>query len=443
MRMRLIAALMLCTLAAPAFAHRLDEYLEATMLSVERDHVEGSMRLVPGVAVSERVIASIDANRDGVISKEEGDAYAQRVLGDVMLSVDGERVETRLTGAEYPEIWRLKEGMGEIEVEFRTELPRGGAQRRLVFENRNESGMAAYLVNVLVPQDPRIAITGQQRNVNQSHYEVDFEDHAVASTPVARNGWRELNWLAPTSMFRLGMRHIAEGTDHLLFLLALLLPAPLLASGGRWAGSAGVRASLLRILKVVTAFTVGHSLTLALAAMGVVKVPSRPIEVLIAVSILVSATHALRPLFPGREAWIAGFFGLIHGLAFASTLSLLGLGRWERVGSILGFNLGIEAMQLMVVAATLPSLLLLSRSRGYGVLRVGGALFAGAASLGWIVERTLNVSTPVDSVVNGAAQHAVWMAAGLLAASVVLWRKERTASGWIYIVSLRIRWPWL
>ena len=125
------------------------------------------------------------------------------------------------------------------------------------------------------------------------------------------------------SAFRLGLRHIAEGTDHLLFLLALLLLAPLLVLGSRWAGFAGVRHSLLQILKVVTAFTVGHSITLALAAVGLIRVPSRPIEVLIAVSILVSAVHALRPLFPGREAVIAAFFGLIHGLAFATTLGQL------------------------------------------------------------------------------------------------------------------------
>jgi hypothetical protein len=73
-------------------------------------------------------------------------------------------------------------------------------------------------------------------------------------------------------------------------------------------------------------------------ALGIVRVPERPIEVLIAASILVSAVHAFRPIFPGREAWIAAFFGLIHGLAFAATLDRLGLGRWEH----LAFNLGIE-----------------------------------------------------------------------------------------------------
>jgi hypothetical protein len=224
------------------------------------------------------------------------------------------------------------------------------------------------------------------------------------------------------SIFRLGMRHIAEGTDHLLFLLVLLLPAPLLVLGSRWAGFAGVRRSLLRILTVVTAFTVGHSITLALAALGLAHVPGRPIEVLIAFSILVSALHAIRPLFPGREAGIAAFFGLIHGLAFATTLGELGLGRWERVASILAFNLGIETMQLLVIAATMPSLVLLSRTRAYSVLRVGGASFAGLASVGWIAERLLNQHTPVDFVVDTMARHAGWLAIALFLISLLTWR---------------------
>jgi hypothetical protein len=223
------------------------------------------------------------------------------------------------------------------------------------------------------------------------------------------------------SKFRLGIRHIAEGTDHLLFLLALLLPAPLLAIGSRWVGFAGARHSLLQILRVVTAFSIGHSITLAIAALGLVRVSSRPIEVLIAFSILVSAAHAVRPLFPRREAVIAAFFGLIHGLAFATTLGELGLDRWQRVASILGFNLGIETTQLMVVAATMPSLVLLSRTRAYSGLRIVGALFAGCASVGWIVERLLNVHSSVDVIVDGVARHAVWTTAVVFLISLACW----------------------
>ena len=118
---------------------------------------------------------------------------------------------------------------------------------------------------------------------------------------------------------------------------------------------------------------------------------------------------------------IAAFFGLIHGLAFATTLSQLGLGRWERVTGILGFNLGIETMQLVVVAATMPSLVLLSRMRAYSVLRIGGALFAGLASLGWIAERVLNLHNSVDVVVNDVAHEAPWIAGILFLTALIGW----------------------
>ena len=131
--------------------------------------------------------------------------------------------------------------------------------------------------------------------------------------------------------------------------------------------------------------------------------------------------HALRPIFPGKEASIAAFFGLIHGLAFAATLHELGLGHWERVAGILAFNLGIETMQLAVVAATLPSLLLLSRTRAYPWFRVGGACFAGLAAVGWIVERVLGLTSSVDVVVNGLAHYAAWIAGALFLVSLGCW----------------------
>jgi hypothetical protein len=142
------------------------------------------------------------------------------------------------------------------------------------------------------------------------------------------------------------------------------------------------------------------------------------VEVLIAVSILVSAVHAFRPIFPGKEALSAAFFGLIHGLAFAATLARLGLGRWERFAGILAFNLGIETMQILVVAAVLPSLMLMSRTRAYPILRIGGALFAGTASLGWITERLLDIQTPVDTIVNAFARHAPLIAVNLFLVSL-------------------------
>jgi HupE / UreJ protein len=227
------------------------------------------------------------------------------------------------------------------------------------------------------------------------------------------------------SIFHLGMRHIAEGTDHLLFLLALLLPAPLVAQRTKWAAFAGARRGVLQIVKVVSAFTLGHSVTLGVAALGLVQVPSAPIEVLIAVSILVSALHALRPIFPGREAWVAAFFGLIHGLAFATTLAELGLERWQLVIGLLAFNAGIETMQLIVVATTMPSLLLLSRTRLHPIVRIAGALFAATASVGWIAERWFRLSNPLGQAVEAIAQRAVLMAIGLFLLSAIAWWLQR------------------
>jgi len=194
-------------------------------------------------------------------------------------------------------------------------------------------------------------------------------------------------WTGFVSMIKLGMHHIAEGTDHLMFLLVLLLPATLQVNKGKWEGFGGTRNSIYRLLKIVTAFTVGHSITLLLGAIGWVKLPSQPIEILISFSILVSAVHALRPLFPGKEMFISAGFGLVHGLAFAATLSNLHLDARSTALSILGFNLGIELMQLFVVALTVPWLIILSKKTIYKPVRITGAVLATLAAIVWIIQR--------------------------------------------------------
>ena len=337
MNKRLLAAsAILLALGARASAHRLDEYLQATIFSLEKDRVLVSMRLVPGVAVVPTVLSMIDSDGDGALSESEKLAYAERVLGDLSLMIDGHRLRPTLVSVKFPEIEEMEQGLGEIQIEFTADLPPGGDTRRLVFENDHATRIAAYLANCLVPRDPHIQVTAQNRNEQQSFYELDYVQAADPAHMTLK--WPRIPGAmgAAAGTFRLGMRHIAEGTYHLLFLLALLLPAPLMVVGSRWAGFGDVRHTLLRTFRVVTAFTLGHSITLALAALGAVRVPSRPVEVLIAVSILVSAVHALRPLFPGREAAIAAFFGLVHGLAFAATLGELGLGWWERVTACSG-----------------------------------------------------------------------------------------------------------
>jgi HupE / UreJ protein len=424
----IIAAL---ALAAPILAHRLDEYLQAIIVSLADDHIQASMRLIPGVAVSSAVIAAVDLNHDGVFSEVEQQAYAQKVLHDLSLSIDGQKLTPVLRSVTFPAPAEMKEGLGEIHIEFAADLPTGLSRRALIVENHHQPGMSVYLMNCLVPQDRNIRVIAQNRSANQSHYQVDYVQSRNQDSLLSFWRARTLAALAPfsgvPSMFKLGIRHIAEGTDHLLFLIALLLPAPLLSHRSHWAASNSIRRSLIQILRVVTAFTIGHSITLALGASGLVSLPEQPVEVLIAFSILISAIHAIRPLFPGREPLIAAGFGLIHGLAFSTTLQNLGVGAWQRVASVLGFNLGIETMQLIVVAAILPSLILLSRTPAYSFFRLIGALFAGFASLGWIVERAFGADYSVDLVVDRVAQRGAWIAAGLFLISIVswLWREMR------------------
>lgn len=138
-------------------------------------------------------------------------------------------------------------------------------------------------------------------------------------------------------MVGMGIGHIADGTDHQLFLLTLLLPAPLLAVRRRWRGVTTTGAVIRRISAITLAFTLGHSLTLILGTLGL-PVPQQPVEAAIAVSVLVASAHALRPLFPGREPLVAGPFGLIHGMAFSTTLAQLNLTGSQLALSLLGFN---------------------------------------------------------------------------------------------------------
>ena len=174
MKTTLAAAAALLSITMSARAHRLDEYLQATLISVEKDRVELQVRLTPGVAVLPIVLASIDRDADGVISDSEQRAYAERVLRDFSLTIDGGRLIPKLVAMKFPAIAEMKEGLGEIQLAFRADLPRRGPNRRLVFENHHQSQFAAYLVNCLVPRDLDIRLVAQTRNDSQAFYQLDY-----------------------------------------------------------------------------------------------------------------------------------------------------------------------------------------------------------------------------------------------------------------------------
>jgi hypothetical protein len=184
-------AVIIVSLGVPASAHRLDEYLQATLISLDqdKDHVEVFMRLTPGIAVSSAVLASIDTDADGVISQNEKRTYAERVLGDLSLTVDGHGLTPRLVSVDFPEVEQIKEGLGEIRIAFTAALPNGSSNRTLVFENHHQSQIAAYLVNCLTPRDRNIRVLAQNRNENQSFYQLDYVQIGERSEPLNLQWW--------------------------------------------------------------------------------------------------------------------------------------------------------------------------------------------------------------------------------------------------------------
>ena len=189
-----------------------------------------------------------------------------------------------------------------------------------------------------------------------------------------------------------GVWHIWIGFDHILFLLSLLLPAVLVFEARRWKGAATFGQALKEVLWVVTAFTVAHSITLTLAALQILELPSRLVESAIAASVVLAAANNLHPMVERRRWLVAFSFGLIHGFGFASVLTELGLPQETLVLSLLGFNLGVEAGQLAIVAVFLPLAFWLRNTPFYrkGVFKAGSWLTLLVA-LVWLVERAFNL----------------------------------------------------
>ncbi|HRY14739.1 MAG TPA: HupE/UreJ family protein [Candidatus Competibacteraceae bacterium] len=200
-------------------------------------------------------------------------------------------------------------------------------------------------------------------------------------------------WWQFASYWKEGVWHIWIGFDHILFLLALLLPAVLWRENGRWRPAAALRTVLLETVAIVTAFTVAHSLTLTLAVLGVVNLPSRWVETMIAFTIVLAALNNLFPLVTTRRWSLAFGLGLIHGFGFASALRDLGLPSDALALALAGFNLGVETGQLAIVALMLPLAYALRQTWLYQrlTLPVGSATVALLA-LVWCLERGLNLA---------------------------------------------------
>jgi hypothetical protein len=195
------------------------------------------------------------------------------------------------------------------------------------------------------------------------------------------------------SFIREGVSHILQGYDHILFLITLLLPAVVLFRNGRWEPHTSLREAALDVAKVVTAFTLAHSLTLSIAVLGWVTLPSRFVESAIAFTVVLGALNNLYPIVTQRR-WLAAFvFGLIHGFGFASVLADLGLHGADLGLALLGFNVGVELGQLGIVVLLIPAAYLARTTLFYRrvFMPAGAVLICGLAGY-WFVERAFDVT---------------------------------------------------
>ncbi len=211
-------------------------------------------------------------------------------------------------------------------------------------------------------------------------------------------------WKGFVALVKLGIWHIWIGLDHILFIVALILPAVVRRrkdeqgfATGSWMPVDDFKSAFFYILKIITFFTIAHSITLALASLNIINLSSRVVESIIALSIGLAAYHNITPIFKSKE-WIIAFgFGLFHGFGFASVLGEKGLGGDYMVLSLLGFNIGVELGQVLIICMIFPILYLIRKHKLYPQLITYGSALLIFISLYWFVERGFEVDLPLGA----------------------------------------------
>ena len=368
--MRRCLALIVLLLPLAAWAHKpSDSYLS---IALDGDHLAGQW----DIALRDLEFAiGLDDDGDGVITwgelRRKHTAIAAYALERLDLSLDGRPCRPAVVAQQVD---HHSDGTYAV-LEFATDC--GTAEAR-------ELGVAYRLFADLDPTHRGLLNLSQGASVRAA---VLTPGEPKQTFTLADVSWGQ----ALLAYGREGVWHIWIGADHILFLLSLLLPAVFLAVRG-WEPAGQFRPVLWEVFKVVTAFTVAHSITLSLAALAVVQLPSRFVESAIALSVLLAALNNLKPVVR-RGRWSVAFaFGLIHGFGFASVLADLGLPRHALVPALVGFNLGVELGQLLIVAAFLPIAYRLRRTGfyQYGVFSGGSVVIAVLAAV-WLIERAFDL----------------------------------------------------
>lgn len=371
MKQRWFWLLALVVMAAPAWAHKpSDSYLH-----IELGPEDFSGRWDIAVRDLEYVIG-IDANDDGELTWGE--------------------LKSKRPAIEAYALSRLKVARGNADCalssqDFLLDRHSDGAYAVLMLAARCSSSIQALTIDYKLlfdvdPQHKGLASVTQGAQTSTLIFEANKPRQTLDLA--GASPWSEFG-----RFIYQGMWHIWLGFDHVLFLLALLLPSVLRRENNTWQAADNRRSVIIDILKIVTAFTIAHSITLSLAAFSIVDAPTRIIESAIAASVILAALNNIFPLFTQHRTKIAFAFGLLHGFGFASVLADFGLTQTNLLRALLGFNLGVEIGQMLIVLILLPLAYLVRGTIFYqrGVMRVGSYAIAALAGL-WLVQRAFNMA---------------------------------------------------
>ena len=356
-------------LCCSAFAHKpSDSYLRIT------DGPQGISARWEISLKDLELLVGLDDNNDGSITwgevKDNQKEIATHALSCLELTGNGvacdircaELLISRHSDGCYASLQLAIEGLqqaSELEVFYSLLFDADPTHRGLVFfENADNAS-----THVIGPESPTLVIRTNESN----------------------------RWQTLLSFVREGVWHIWIGFDHILFLLSLLMPAVLIRQDNIWQPSESFEPVWRNVLKIVTVFTLAHSITLWLSVMEYMTLPGWFVETTIAVSIIVTAYNNLHPVLPLSNTAVAFGFGLIHGFGFANVLLDLGLSNTTLAISLFGFNVGVELGQLAIVAAFLPIAYMLRMTALYlrVVVQFGSVLVAIVAGV-WVYERLFN-----------------------------------------------------
>lgn len=257
--------------------------------------------------------------------------------------------------------------------------------------------VVTHFALIKIHQDFENGITPED-SIIVSTVHLDIASNTIK--PLAIKLEKGSTWKGFNKMVKLGLHHIYTGLDHLLFILLLILISPLiLINNNQWGNFSGWKYTIKRLFKIISAFTLGHCITLLIFSFFNLNGISKFIEICISLTIIATSIHCIKPYFYNKEVLITFIFGLIHGSAFGITLNEWGISENQKLISLLGFNLGIELMQIIIVLFCVP-LIYLSKYLIFNKIRVAVASITIFISIFWTIERITDTPNFITEYIN-------------------------------------------